>query len=49
MVADDCQGLAGNQYSWANSIFSFGYLAFTLSTAYLMVRFPIAKVLVGTL
>ncbi|RVX66506.1 hypothetical protein B0A52_09791 [Exophiala mesophila] len=41
-------GLVGNQYSWANSIFAFGYLSFTFFTGYLMVRLPIAKLLVGT-
>ncbi|KAK5054529.1 hypothetical protein LTR84_001420 [Exophiala bonariae] len=37
--------LSGAQYSWASSIFWFGYLASTYATPYLMVRLPIGKVL----
>lgn len=41
--------LTGNQYSWTNSVFYFGYLAFTYIIPYLMVKFPIGKVLSFTL
>ncbi|OKL64208.1 hypothetical protein UA08_00514 [Talaromyces atroroseus] len=35
--------LSGSQYSWASSIFNFGYLAASAPFALLMVRFPIGK------
>ncbi|KAH8790754.1 putative allantoate permease [Hyaloscypha finlandica] len=35
--------LQGQEYSWANSIFFFGYLAFTFPTSVLIVKFPIGK------
>lgn len=44
-----CQKLSGGQYSWASSIFWFGYLASTYATPYLMIRLPIGKVLSCTL
>ncbi len=43
------QNLSGGQYSWASSIFYFGYLGFTYATPFLMVRLPIGKVLSCTL
>jgi ACS family allantoate permease-like MFS transporter len=36
-------GLVGQQYSWASSIFYFGYLVGQVPAAYLMQRFPIGK------
>jgi MFS family permease len=35
--------LRGQEYSWTNSIFFFGYLAFTYPTSILIVKFPIGK------
>ncbi|KAI0902508.1 major facilitator superfamily domain-containing protein [Annulohypoxylon nitens] len=37
--------LVGDQYSWAGSIFYFGYLAFEWPTAILIQRLPVAKLL----
>ncbi|KIW11195.1 hypothetical protein PV08_10495 [Exophiala spinifera] len=41
--------LTTNQYSWANSIFYFGYLAFTWVASWLFVRLPIGKYVASTL
>lgn len=35
--------LTGSEYSWASSIFNFGYLAASGPIALLIVRFPIGK------
>ena len=35
--------LAGNDFSWAGSIFFFGYLVFEWPMAYLLQRLPVAK------
>ncbi len=35
--------LIGQEYSWASSVFNFGYLAASLPVALIMVRFPIGK------
>ncbi|KAL2830795.1 MFS general substrate transporter [Aspergillus cavernicola] len=35
--------LTGNEYSWASSVFNFGYLAASGPIALLMVKFPIGK------
>lgn len=43
------KNLTGKDYSWTNSVFYFGYLAFTYLIPYLMVKFPIGKVLSFTL
>ncbi|KIL83619.1 hypothetical protein FAVG1_13170 [Fusarium avenaceum] len=40
--------LSGNQYSWVTSIFYFGYLTSTYATPYLMVRWPVGRVLCCT-
>ncbi|KIV93536.1 hypothetical protein PV10_04746 [Exophiala mesophila] len=40
--------MAGGQYSWTSSIFWFWCLCFTYFTPYLMVRWPIGKVLYFT-
>jgi len=37
--------LTGNQYSWASSVFYFGYLVWSYPTSYLVVRLPIGKYL----
>ena len=37
--------LDGQQYSWAGSLFNFGYLAASGPVALLMVRFPVGKFL----
>lgn len=41
--------LSGSQFSWANSIYYFGYLIASYPLGLLMVRFPVAKVLSITL
>ncbi|KAJ5546105.1 MFS general substrate transporter [Penicillium frequentans] len=41
-------GLHGSQYSWANSIFFFGYLGMEFAFSYLAVRFPLGKYLATT-
>lgn len=35
------KGLVGQQYSWASSIFYFGYLIMSYPTSYMIVKFPI--------
>jgi hypothetical protein len=35
--------LVGQEYSWASSVFNFGYLAASWPIALLIVRFPIGK------
>ena len=35
--------LVGQQYSWASSIFNFGYLVASGPVALIMVRFPVGK------
>lgn len=37
--------LSGNQYSWASSVFYFGYLFWSYPTSYLVVRLPVGKYL----
>ena len=37
--------LTGQSYSWAGSIFYFGYLAASWPIAHLLVRFPVGKTL----
>lgn len=37
--------LIGSQYSWASSVFYFGYLFWSYPTSYLVVRLPIGKYL----
>ncbi|KAF7555668.1 hypothetical protein G7Z17_g1960 [Cylindrodendrum hubeiense] len=39
--------LVGQQYSWASSIYYFGYLAFSYPASILLVKFPVGKV-IGT-
>lgn len=39
--------LVGQDYSWASSIFYFGYLAASYPVAYLLVRLPVAKFMAG--
>lgn len=39
--------LVGNEYSWAGSIFYFGFLFFEWPTAILIQRLPVAKLLAG--
>ncbi len=39
--------LIGNEYSWAGSIFYFGFLLFEWPTAVLIQRLPVAKLLAG--
>jgi len=41
IIKDD--KLLGQEYSWTNSIFFFGFLAFTYPTSILIVKFPIGK------
>ncbi|CAK7206252.1 hypothetical protein SEUCBS139899_009039 [Sporothrix eucalyptigena] len=41
-------GLVGQQYSWASSIFYFGYLLMSYPTSYLIVKFPIGKYVSAT-
>ncbi|CAK7227581.1 hypothetical protein SBRCBS47491_006619 [Sporothrix bragantina] len=41
-------GLVGQQYSWASSIFYFGYLIMSYPTSYLIVKFPIGKYVSAT-
>ncbi|KAM5343654.1 hypothetical protein ACJ41O_012191 [Fusarium nematophilum] len=40
--------LVGNQFSWVGSLFFFGYLIFEWPMAYLIQRFPVAKLLAIT-
>lgn len=35
--------LSGQEYSWASSLFNFGYLAASGPIAVLIVRFPVGK------
>lgn len=35
--------LVGQSYSWASSLFYFGYLAGSAAAAFLIVRFPIGR------
>lgn len=37
--------LVGNEFSWAGSIYYFGYLAFSYPASYLLVKFPVGKVI----
>ncbi|KUJ21321.1 MFS general substrate transporter [Mollisia scopiformis] len=37
--------LIGQEYSWASSVFFFGYMAFSYPASILMVRFPVGKFL----
>ncbi|KAJ9137957.1 Major facilitator superfamily transporter [Pleurostoma richardsiae] len=39
--------LTGDDYSWASSIYYFGYLAFSYPASYLIVRLPIGKIIAG--
>ncbi|KAJ4152896.1 hypothetical protein LMH87_009416 [Akanthomyces muscarius] len=41
--------LSDADYSWANSIYYFGYLAASYPSAVLMVRLPVAKLIAGSL
>lgn len=41
--------LSDRDYSWANSIYYFGYLAASYPAAVLMVRWPVAKLIAGSL
>ncbi|OAQ96980.1 hypothetical protein LLEC1_06984, partial [Akanthomyces lecanii] len=41
--------LSDSDYSWANSIYYFGYLAASYPSAVLMVRLPVAKLIAGSL
>lgn len=41
--------LVGNQYSWAGSIFYFGFLIFEWPTAILIQRLPVAKLLAASI
>ncbi|KAJ6786826.1 hypothetical protein PWT90_02654 [Aphanocladium album] len=41
--------LTGTDFSWANSMFYFGYLAASYPSAVLMVRLPVAKLIAGSL
>lgn len=40
--------LSGAQFSWAASIFYFGFIFWSFPTMYLAVRLPIGKYLAGT-
>ncbi len=37
--------LVGQDYSWASSVFYFGYLAFSYPASIIMIRFPVGKFL----
>jgi MFS family permease len=39
------QKLVGSNYSWASSVFYFGYLVWSWPSSYLSVRFPLGKYL----
>lgn len=41
-------GLVGQQYSWASSVFYFGYLIMSYPTSYMIVKFPIGKYVSAT-
>ncbi|PMB73896.1 putative transporter [Beauveria bassiana] len=41
--------LTDSDYSWANGIYYFGYLAASYPAAVLMVRWPVAKLIAGSL
>lgn len=45
----DYKHLVGQQYSWASSVFYFGYLAASLPGSLGFIKFPIAKYLAGTI
>lgn len=40
--------LVGSQYSWASSIFYFGYLIWSWPSSYVAVRLPLGKYLAGS-
>lgn len=40
--------LVGRDYSWASSIFYFGYISFSYPASFFMVRLPIGKYLAAT-
>ncbi|KAL1849416.1 hypothetical protein VTK73DRAFT_9882 [Phialemonium thermophilum] len=40
--------LSGGDYSWASSIYYFGYLGFSYPASYLIVRYPVGKLIAGS-
>lgn len=41
--------MSGGQYSWASGIYYFGYLAASYPAAVLMVHFPVARTIAGSM
>ncbi|KAJ4168957.1 hypothetical protein NW754_010889 [Fusarium falciforme] len=45
MGLEEDLNLSGSQYSWASSIYYFGYLAFSYPASYLIVKLPLGKLI----
>ncbi|KAL2678814.1 hypothetical protein Neosp_009565 [[Neocosmospora] mangrovei] len=45
MGLEEDLSLSGSQYSWASSIYYFGYLAFSYPASYLIVKLPLGKLI----
>lgn len=41
--------LSGSEYSWSNSMYYFGYLAGSYPAALLMLRWPVGKLIAGSM
>jgi hypothetical protein len=39
--------LVGKDYSWASSVYYFGYLVFSYPASYLIVKMPVGKLVAG--